>query len=234
VLGLAKNGPVVGGVADNLPAASGLTDPLGSVTGKFGGRSERRDAGLDVSALTSILSMLANLLDTVLGFTPTVPALSGATDKAWVNPAAVTVIPLGGLSVVRGGSLRARQSLNALGSVGSLGSIAKIATQAVKPIAAASQPAPQAAQPAVQAAQPAPQAAQPAVQAAQPAVEAAAPVLSAITPITDAVQLDLIKDLLQILSTIIGPDLGATGLPVVKRFDLVSPISRARVLAPRS
>jgi hypothetical protein len=213
VLGLAKNGPVVGGVADNLPAASRLTDPLGSVTGKFGGRSERRDAGLDVSALTSILFMLANLLDTVLGFTPTVPALSGATDKVWVNPAAVTAIPLGGLSVVRGGSLRARQSLNALGSVGSLGSIAKLATQAVKPIAAASQPAPQ---------------------AAQPAVEAAAPVLSAITPITDAVQLDLIKDLLQILSTIIGPDLGATGLPVVKRFDLVSPISRARVLAPRS
>jgi hypothetical protein len=220
VLGLAKNGPVVGGIADNLPAASRLTDPLGSVTGKFGGRSERRDAGLDVSALTSILFMLANLLDTVLGFTPTVPALSGATDKVWVNPAAVTAIPLGGLSVVRGGSLRARQSLNALGSVGSLGSIAKLATQAVKPIAAASQPAPQAAQPAVQ--------------AAQPAVEAAAPVLSAITPITDAVQLDLIKDLLQILSTIIGPDLGATGLPVVKRFDLVSPISRARVLAPRS
>jgi hypothetical protein len=213
VLGLAKNGPVVGGVADNLPAASRLTDPLGSVTGKFGGRSERRDAGLDVSALTSILFMLANLLDTVLGFTPTVPALSGATDKVWVNPAAVTAIPLGGLSVVRGGSLRARQSLNALGSVGSLGSIAKLATQAVKPIAAASQPAPQ---------------------AAQPAVQAAAPVLSAITPITDAVQLDLIKDLLQILSTIIGPDLGATGLPVVKRFDLVSPISRARVLAPRS
>jgi hypothetical protein len=213
VLGLAKNGPVVGGIADNLPAASRLTDPLGSVTGKFGGRSERRDAGLDVSALTSILFMLANLLDTVLGFTPTVPALSGATDKVWVNPAAVTAIPLGGLSVVRGGSLRARQSLNALGSVGSLGSIAKLATQAVKPIAAASQPAPQ---------------------AAQPAVQAAAPVLSAITPITDAVQLDLIKDLLQILSTIIGPDLGATGLPVVKRFDLVSPISRARVLAPRS
>jgi hypothetical protein len=67
----------------------------------------------------------------------------------------------------------------------------------------------------------------PVTDATTPVFEAAAaavavPVLSAVSPITDVVQLSLIKNLLQMLSTIFGLDLGATGLPITKRSESVS------------
>jgi hypothetical protein len=97
VLGHVKNAPVVGGVTNNLPAASRVTGSLGSVTGKLGGRSERRQAGLDASALTSILSVLVNLLDTVMVLTSTLPGVSVVTEKLPINPATSVTSTLGSL-----------------------------------------------------------------------------------------------------------------------------------------